>query len=440
MNPETSLRPGRHEQLGGLRSRVGAASAVITPPPGPMAGYAARVVDANDTAAELMTRVTVVDDGTTAVAIVVLDLLTTTRALTDAVREAVAAATPVPAEHVVVCATHTHCGPADLATTAGSVLRHFVADACARAAERAWAGRRDVVLVAGESEVAGVSAQRRSRAQQPDQTLTVLAALDRESGDPVATIISFACHATVHGPETLRWAPDFPGAACGALDRWVGGGTTYLQGCAGDINPVVSRRDEADAVRIGEIIAAAALQLVRDGQGLVLGLTTESPSHEAVFPAAGRSRCRVVAPAPLRVAEVLVDVDLAPRPGRHESPTLGDPFSRSEVWVRSLRARHGNLFGCYDETDRLTVQVVRLGLDLQLVALPGEPMSLAGRLIREEGRGTVLVAGYAHSSVGYLPSREDHLSGGYEVGACVYHPGALERVIDAATSTMRDLS
>ena len=84
--------------------------------------------------------------------------------------------------------------------------------------------------------------------------------------------------------------------------------------------------------------------------------------------------------------------------------------------------------------------VARLGADLHLAALPGEPFSVAARHIRAGGGGSVLVAGYASASVGYLPSREDHLLGGYEVGACQYHPGALERVVDAATSMLRDLT
>lgn len=409
-----------------------------------MAGYAARSGPATGTEADLVARVTVLDDGTQPVALVVLDLLYATAALTTAVREAVAAATLVAREHVVVTATHTHCGPADLATGRGAAVRLLVADACARAAERAWDERRDVVLVAGELEVAGVSAHRRSRAGRPDEVLTLLTALDRETGEPVASIVNFACHATVQGPDAARWSPDFPGAVCAALDAWAGGTTTYLQGCAGDVNPVVSTRDEADVTRIGQLVAAAALQLLRDAQGLVRGLTTESPSHEAVYPAAERSRCRVVPPAAIGLREVVVDVDLAPaptrRPGRVDPHAGGTPLARSQAWVEDLRARDGNLFGSFDETDRLTVQVVRLGSDLHLVALPGEPMSVAGRLIRAAGAGTVLVAGYAHSSVGYLPSREDHLVGGYEVGACAYHPGALERLVDAATGLVRDLS
>ena len=164
-------------------------------------------------------------------------------------------------------------------------------------------------------------------------------------------------------------------------------------------------------------MAAASLQLLRDAQGLLRGLTTESPSLESTFPAQDRSRCRLVAPSGLELACVLVDVDPGPRPTRHTPSAHDDPFTRSRLWIEDLRARDGNLFGSFDAIDRLTVQVVRLGVDLHLVALPG----------------------YADASVGYLPAREDHLIGGYEVGACSYEPGALERLVDAAATTLREL-
>lgn len=404
-----------------------------------MAGYAVRLGDSTGTTADLMARVTVFDDGDTPVVLVVLDLLYATQALTRAVREAVAGSTPVMPEHVIVTATHTHNGPADLATTQGSVVRLFVADACARAAERAWSERREARLVTGEIQVRGISAHRRTRVGVPDETLTLVAALDEKTGDPIVSIVNFACHATVHGPEMTSWSPDFPGAVCASLESWAGGTVTFLQGCAGDVNPVVSTRDWADASRIGEIVAAASLQLLRDAQGLLRGLTTESPSLESTFPAQNRSRCRLVAPSCLELASVLVDVDPGPRPTRHTPSVHDDPFTRSRLWIEDLRARDGNLFGSFDAIDRLTVQVVRLGVDLHLVALPGEPMSVAGRLLRGSGPGTVLVAGYADASVGYLPAREDHLVGGYEVGACAYEPGALERLVDAAATTLREL-
>jgi hypothetical protein len=86
------------------------------------------------------------------------------------------------------------------------------------------------------------------------------------------------------------------------------------------------------------------------------------------------------------------------------------------------------------------VQAVRLGRDLTLLALGGEPVvDYALRVKRELPRENLVVAGYCYDVMCYIPSRRVLREGGYEaVDNMIYYgqPGpfaeSVEDVIMAA--------
>ena len=92
--------------------RAGCARRVITPPIGtPLAGYfhdrfGTRVRD------DLHASAVVLEVDGTRLAIVACDLITPSATITEAAREQIAADTGIPPQHVMICATHTHTGPA----------------------------------------------------------------------------------------------------------------------------------------------------------------------------------------------------------------------------------------------------------------------------------------------------------------------------------------
>src|SRR5947209_13862074 len=86
---------------------VGAAAVVITPPLGtPMAGYYSPR-GAEGVHDDLQAKALVLDKDGTRVALVALDLVSTTPALVKEVRRQVERLTGVPGDHVMISATHT---------------------------------------------------------------------------------------------------------------------------------------------------------------------------------------------------------------------------------------------------------------------------------------------------------------------------------------------
>ena len=60
---------------------------------------------------DLFAKSLVLDDGEKRVAIVSLDLISTSRPLVEESRAAIEKKTGIPASHVLICATHSHTGP-----------------------------------------------------------------------------------------------------------------------------------------------------------------------------------------------------------------------------------------------------------------------------------------------------------------------------------------
>ena len=133
---------------------AGTAEVVITPPVGTfLEGYGARSSGSVGVHDDLHARAVVVDDGTTQAAIVSCDLIGIDRHTTGAVRALVAEATDIPAEHVMVAATHTHAGPSACTGRTTARCADVTNRLIAGAVEQAWRAKRPAVLKAGRGSV-----------------------------------------------------------------------------------------------------------------------------------------------------------------------------------------------------------------------------------------------------------------------------------------------
>jgi dienelactone hydrolase len=129
---------------------------------------------------------------------------------------------------------------------------------------------------------------------------------------------------------------------------------------------------------------------------------------------------RPIAPS-IRTAVEVVPLAFAP----HTRATFEEEAKSGDVY-RQRRARL--MLAAWDEGRPVRetpypVQTVRLGRDLTLVALGGEPVvDYALRAKRELAGEDVIVAGYVHDVMGYIPSRRVLREGGYEaVDSTIYY-------------------
>lgn len=346
--------------------------------------------------------------GTTA-AIVVLDLLGVDTAMTAAIREAAAAQTGMPPEHIAVAATHTHGAPAVLTEAqlgpVSLAYREAVIAAAAASVTAACAQLAPAALSFAIGEEHTVAHNRRVPGGVIDPAVPVLA-VTRPDGAVAGLVTGYACHPVVLGPNNLLATADYPGFVRRALQGATGArDVLFLTGCCGQINTGHSaadsiagrgleRRTFAAAAQIGDRLAAAAGQALAQARPVHAWTATDH--------------------AVIRVARRTVSLPFAPLAPGSEPP------------------------------DPVTTEVLALSLaGAVLVFLPGEVFVETGLALRAAYSGTpMLIAAYAHHNPGYIPAPTAFAAGGYEVDEAYRYygqpaPFAAEASVNVLTAALQ---
>ena len=267
--------------------RAGCAQVKITPPLGvSLAGYfhdrvAASVRD------DLHARAVVLESRGARLALVSCDLIAPNAEVTAAARELILDECGIPPECLLVCATHTHTGPAigalgAVARDEGYVasLPRRIADAVVAASGNTFEAtlRPNRALAEGlsfnrlfrqrdGSEVFGRRDSEVACAGPIDPELQTLSLVD-EIGTLRALLVHFALHVDVIGGGTADFiSADWPGEMARAVSAVYGPEvvTLLLQGTCGDVNhhphqpSRVQRSRDDKAVQIGRALAGAAM-------------------------------------------------------------------------------------------------------------------------------------------------------------------------------------
>ena len=461
--------------------RAGVGRVDITPPAGiPAGGWGNQlheVSEGNDL--ELWATVLVVEGESGATtgraALVDLDLCVLDDAQAARARALVAEAAGLPVESVAVGTTHNHSVPVTLELGGAWIRRNreLVApyveslfEAIARAAVAAAASMRPVrVGVATGSSPLAVNRRmttpdgRAVVGLNPDgisdPTVTVVR-LDGDDDLPVATIVHYACHPIVLGPDSTFVTPEYPGIVKRVVEAAVGGHCLFVQGACGDIGPSELFVAELATYRrlgamLGHEAAAAAYragwrahrQRLRDGEASAWIASFEyEPSEE---PDGTVCVAHEILPLPLR--DDLGDPDeWRAEAERRENEAYaaraaGAPGDEvRELTVRTkfarMRAERGKALRGL-EAYPLLVHGVRLG-PVTLVGMPVELFCEIGMAIRDGSAfATTLVSGYWNGYRNYLPTEAERVRGGYEIDISPFAPGA-EPLVTAAARRVLD--
>jgi neutral ceramidase len=417
---------------------LGAASADITPLPGlHISGGLAPVVSLG-TRDPLLARALVLDDGTTRVALVALDIIGIERAEALRARELIAARTGIPSANVLIACSHTHQGPTtihysacDWPTDYMEALPRRIAEVVARAAaalepvewglavaeERTVGHYRRVRLKDGrvrntwqlpaDAEIAGPLGE-------IDPELSILAF--RSGQGPRAAVLNFACHATCSGDG--RWSSNYPGALSARVGADLGippEQVLYTAGAAANTNPVVLDPFEFGAT-LAKVVPPVWPSIAwQTGGRLVIREKSISLPHRQVdrFPFT-------------HVEDVW----------NNRGSRLG--FALSLKYYADEYARLTRRGPVPEET---VLQVLALD-DVAMVAIPGELFVELGREIKRRSpfRSTQIVT-LANDWVGYIPHRAAFEEGGYETiyaSQSRLAPEAGDLVVESAVDLLRE--
>jgi len=433
--------------------RVGVAAVEITPPVGaPMAGYysARGSTGVHD---PLRATAMVIEQGDTRVALVALDLISTTKELVTAARELIAENPGIPADAVMISASHTHTGPSIRRTgrdaediqNASAEVRSYLQELPARiatAVRRAAEQTREARLEAAVDSVPGVAFNRRfemtdgtvgwnppKRSPQivrpagPTDDDVPVVVVRSTDGDPLAVYVNFAMHLdTVGGTQV---SADYPAPMAELLRRSLSADlvTLFTIGAAGDINHrdvhwADRQKGIAEATRIGTHVASAALRAVRQAEPVAEG------------PLRFRRRMIELRPSPLTDE----DVQWASETSRRR-----DSGQRVAFLDQVRAGRIADVAALDGRPMEGEVQVISLGDGLAWVGLPGEIFVELGLAIKQHSpfRQT-MIAELSGGSVGYVPTRRAYSEGNYEAVSARVGEGSGERLVEAALAMLTE--
>jgi neutral ceramidase len=418
----------------------------ITPPVGiSMVGYYARDGASNGIERPLTATTLILSTETARIAIVACDLIFIQNPAVDQIRRGIAEAIGTTPDCVLINCSHTHCGPTLPGFTfesegqramQGVYLDHLrnVLAGCARGASRNLRPAR-VGFALGSARI-GINRREKDvdgkvvLGENPDGLLdqdVPVVRVDDAEGRPLAVLFSYACHTVTMGPKCLKLSPDFAGPARQLIEDATGATALFVQGAAGNINPISgigATEDDTDNMnRVGQTLGAEALKAMLSIR------THQKRGSRVVFASLSRNFTYPYVPvedtdSEIAAAGEIVDLPTMALPPLEEARRIletrednlakarkeGWPDHRlaglcrfrdwAQVLYRTAQsgARHASI--------PLTLQSIRIN-DIAIVAAAGETLVELGLRVKQHSPfpNTVFL-GYSNGCIGYISPEE----------------------------------
>lgn len=400
---------------------AGVSREIITPPRGIyLIGYGDRSKGNRGVHDDLTATALVFDNGKKKLAIVACDLLCLNEFIVDRVRAAAG-----PEMNVMLCCSHTHSGPIGYADNkSGRHEREYIDNLVnlVSGAIRQAAETMQPVRLTWSQSTSDIAVNRREKLEDgrmiigenphgiADRSVLILSVIGLD-GSRLATLVNFACHGTVWGPDNLLVSADWIGVMRRKVEQTLGGKTLFLQGATGDLNPKMGWGREdcwQMAVDQGERVAATVIETCQETQKPMKGAEIGIARREVWLPFEARAET----PEPPRIyrKRILAMANL-PEWLSFLTDTL---LNIRYPWKSRIEAKDA-----YWSTP-LRINAARVD-HFTLVTFGSETFTGIGMKVKDMTPGGFsMFASITDGCIGYLPTDEAHGEGGYEVDLAPY--------------------
>jgi neutral ceramidase len=439
--------------------KAGVARADITPPVGiRLMGYAVREGVSHGVDEPLTATVLVVQGGGATVAIIAHDWCMASVNFASSLRERCGRVLGVPSTNVLINFNHSHSAPAapgwmcydtpeqlEMQNQHGEAMSAALELACAEA----LANIQSVRVCVGWGEC---HANINRREKTPDGTVLLgenpagpcdhsvgVLRVDRLDGTPLAVAFRYSCHTVTLGPKTNLISPDFAGAARQVIESSLGCLSLFLQGCAGNLNPITGigqTSDDSpyvceDKNRIGQMLSGEVLKVCS-----TLRTHRDRKERQLVHSVAPYWLYEYADVSPgtegsVHALETTLTLPLTPFPSLSEVARERSEYAerlckaeirgdrtwdlqvakRFDVWAQ--RRLEAATVGPNSYPLSVPVQVIKIG-EMAIVAIPMEVMAETGLSLRAASHRETFVLGYSNGVISYLPTLEISREGGME--------------------------
>ena len=268
----------------GATIKVGVGKTEITPTePMRLYGYASRKAPFVGIYDPLFCRSVVFDDGATQAVIISLDSGTIPLGhWPQTIRSHLAEKYGI--DHVFLTATHSHAAPRlgthDKPIPWNEVIVGRIYKSVGQALTKMQtahfsigAGEVDITydrrVVNDDGSVTMLWQNHERKPTKPvDQRIHVLH-IRNTDGEPIATLVHYACHPVISGSKNNRVSAEIPGAICTYVNKAMKGECIFLQGACGEVNPYLAGYLQEDTsayeaiLKEGEKVAREVIDIVQ---------------------------------------------------------------------------------------------------------------------------------------------------------------------------------
>ena len=407
-----------------------------------------------------------------------LDLCIIDDEIDQMIREAVLSVINIPSENIRISVSHTHAGPpygrsdstgggwltegVDLIVPYFESFPEKISDAIKKATGSLkrcnisyGIGRSDININRRPADENGNLFTGRNWDGIVDHSVDVIG-FDDENGNVVSTIVGYACHPTILGPDNRLISPDYPGHMRKTVEDTVGGSCIFLQGAAGNQGPVHTFVGEVEVARkAGKILGLEAskvrmsldpferkeelIEIVQAGAdlGMYEDVAVSEPSDDLIINNTYVDLPTLDFPSYEEASEIydnaIEELNKARRLGNKDDIKKMVSNAKRANFTRrnSLRSKNGKV--------NIWIQTIKIG-DIVLQGLPLEPFIEYGDRIKSlNPNKKVILSGYTNCIHGYLPTAKAYEEGGYETRNTPLSPESEEIIIDACDSEIKKI-
>ncbi|MCX6899462.1 MAG: neutral/alkaline non-lysosomal ceramidase N-terminal domain-containing protein [Verrucomicrobia bacterium] len=385
----------------------------------------------------LHARALVLDDGTTTVALVVVDNIQVAQEASDEAKAIASKQCGIAVEKILVASTHTHTSPPSNVKAGPApevAYRKVLVAGIAESIVRAHAALRPAGVGTAVSPLPeevfcrrwylkpgkmtpnpfgqmdkvrtnpGTSPDVLDHPAGPtDPDLTILSVQDAKSDKPLALLANYSLHYVGGVPEGMISA-DYYGEFARVMQSRMGGGdfvAIMSNGTSGDINnnPFLVKRPPRKPFEQIQIIAAKTAEAASRARA-----TIATHRQDACLGMIQRQvTLKVRHPTAQQIVEAKAVLAVKVQAERDKLPRLAEAYARRTLELAKA-----------PENLTVTVQALKIG-DLAVCAIPFEAFAQIGLDLKKRSPfPRTMVIGLANGNNGYLPTPEQHKLGGYE--------------------------